>query len=262
MSLVAFTFSSLFTTPLAIVIWLSLVIGLLMVLLFAWTSDQKAIGIAKDQLKAHMLAVRLFQDQLSVVMKAYWRIIRGTGRYIRLAFKPLLFVIIPITLLIVEADRYLGWTPVEPLQTFLVKVKTNNAEAVNDVTLNLPPDLSVSAPAVHVPAENEVVWRVIAEKDGAYDLNVVSGSETVSKHVVVSPGISRLSLERLRAPLWERYFSSAEAQLPDGPVSSIAVTYPTRTLRFAWIDWNWIVLFFVLSMIAGFLFKEILGIEI
>lgn len=260
--LALFTWSDLFLTPIAIVIWLSLVIGLLMVLLFAWTSDQKAIGIAKDQLKAHMLAVRLFQDQLSVVMKAYWRIIRGTGRYIRLAFKPLLFVIIPITLLIVEVDRYLGWTPIEAAQSFLVKVKTRNPDALNDVALNLPPELTASAPPVHVPADDEIVWRLTAGKDGAYDVKVAAAGQTYTKRVVVSPGISRLSLERLCAPIWERYFSSAESQLPDGPVSSISVTYPVRSLRFAWIDWNWIVLFFVLSMIAGFLFKEILGIEI
>ena len=198
MSLAVFTWSSLFITPLAIVIWLSLVIGLLMVLLFAWTSDQKAIGIAKDQLKAHMLAVRLFQDQISVVMKAYWRIIRGTGRYIRLAFKPLLFVIIPITFLIVEADRYLGWTAIQPEQAFLIKVKTDHADGLNDVSLSLPPGISLSAPPVHVPAENEVVWRVIADKDGAYDLGVAASGQTYTKRVVVSPSVSRLSLERLR----------------------------------------------------------------
>ena len=45
-------------------------IGLLMVIVFRYTSDQKAIGRAKDRLKAHLLAVRLFQDQLPVVMRA------------------------------------------------------------------------------------------------------------------------------------------------------------------------------------------------
>ena len=174
----------------------------------------------------------------------------------------MLFVIIPITLLIVEVDRYLGWTPIETAQSFLVKVTASNADVLNDVALNLPPELVASALPVHVPAENEVVWRVTANKAGAYDVNVAAAGQTFTKRVVVAAGVSRLSLERLRAPLWERYFSSAEAQLPDGPITSIAVTYPIRSLHFAWIDWNWIVLFFVLSMIAGFLLKEILGIEI
>src|SRR5438105_14265410 len=100
-----------FHAPLMLVFLLSIVIGLLMVVLFRYTSDQKAIRVAKDQLKAHLLAVRLFQDQLPVVLSSYGRIVKGTGRYLQLAFKPLLLVIIPLTLLIVQLDRYLCFMP-------------------------------------------------------------------------------------------------------------------------------------------------------
>ncbi|MGA7569004.1 MAG: hypothetical protein WBW53_23325 [Terriglobales bacterium] len=97
--------SAAVTSPLAIVIFVSLAVGLVMVVLFGYTSDQKAIGIAKDQLKAHLLAVRLYRDQIPVVMGSYGKILRGTGRYLKLAFKPLLYVIIPITLLMIQLDR-------------------------------------------------------------------------------------------------------------------------------------------------------------
>src|SRR6266496_5239723 len=98
--------------PLMLVFLLSIVIGLLMVIVFRYTSDQKAIRIAKDHLKAHLLAVRLFQDQLQVVLNSYWRILGSTGGYLRLAFKPLIYVIVPLTLLIVQLDRYLGFVPI------------------------------------------------------------------------------------------------------------------------------------------------------
>src|SRR6202140_1544873 len=114
---------SLLTSPLAIVIVVSLIVGLLMVVLFGYTSDQKAIGIAKDQLKAHLLAVRLYRDQIPVVMGSYGKILRGTGRYLKLAFKPLLYVIIPITLLIVQIDRYLGAMPIPPNVPFPLPVR-------------------------------------------------------------------------------------------------------------------------------------------
>src|SRR3989475_9018596 len=97
--------------PAAVVVLLSLVISLLMVVVFRYTSDQKAIRVAKDHLKAHLLAVRLFQDQLPVVLSSYGRILISTGRYLRLAFKPLLFVILPLTLLIARLHLYLGWAP-------------------------------------------------------------------------------------------------------------------------------------------------------
>jgi hypothetical protein len=116
---------------------------------------------------------------------------------------------------------------------------------------------------VHVPADNEVVWRVVAEKAGAYNLNVASGGETVSKLAVVGTGLSRLSLIRLRGHFWERFFSSGEPALPgNNSLQSVAVNYPSRNIRFAGIEWNWIWLFFVLSMVAGFFFKTVLKIEI
>src|SRR5690242_16183574 len=137
-------------SPSTLVIVISIVIGLLMVIAFRYTSDQKAIGRAKDRLKANLLAVRLFQDQLPVVMRAYARILGGTGTYLRLAFTPLLIAILPITFLIIQLDRYLGWMPFVPGQTFLVEARVSDAEALNQARLQLPPQLSATAPAVHI----------------------------------------------------------------------------------------------------------------
>jgi hypothetical protein len=249
--------------PALIVVGISLVIGLVMVVVFRYTSDQKAIHVAKDRLKAHLLALRLFQDQIPVVLRSYGRIVLATGRYLRLAFKPLLFVIVPLTFLIVQLDRYLGSMPVEVGHPFLVKVRTDNSDALNEASLHLPDGLSTTAPAVHVPSESEVAWRLVAEKPGQYIVNVQAANQTLSKRVVVGAGLQRLSPVRLRGKFWERMFVSGEPALPENnPIESIGVQYPARDVAFVAFEWNWIWLFFVLSLAAGFLFKSILGIEI
>jgi hypothetical protein len=248
--------------PAAIVFGISLVIGLVMVVVFRYTSDQRAIHVAKDRLKAHLLALRLFQDQIPVVMRSYGRILLATGHYLRLAFKPLLFVIVPMTFLIVQLDRYLGSVPLEVGQSFLVKVRTDPS-ALHEASLQLPDGLATTAPAVHVPAENEVVWRVVAALGGGYVINVQVSDQTFSKRVVVGSGLPRLSPVRLRGKFWERIFVSGEPALPENKfVEAVEVQYPARDIAFAWLEWNWIWLFFVLSLAAGFLFKSILGIEI
>jgi len=252
-----------FNMPAVVVTVISVVIGFVMVFVFAWTSDQKAIGVAKEHLKAHLLALRLFQDQIPVVMRAYGRIVLSTGRYLKLAFKPLLFVIIPLTLLAVQVDRYLGSTPVTRGEPFLVKARIRNPDALNSASLQLPDGLSVTAPAVHVPANNEVVWRLAADKDGKYEVKVQAGDQTFSKELVVASGMPRLSSIRLRDRFWERIFVSGEPALPsNSAIDSIEVQYPARDIAFAGFGWNWIWLFFVLSLAAGFLFKSIFGIEI
>jgi hypothetical protein len=249
--------------PLVIVVLVSVVTGLVMVVVFRYTSDQKAIRSAKDKLKAHLLAVRLFQDQLPVVLRSYGRILRGTVTYLRLAFRPLLFVIIPITVLIVQLDHYLGLVPFRTGEAFLITAQVSHMNILDEVSLQLTEGLATTAPAVHVPANNQVVWRVVAEKNGRYDIGIGVSGQTFSKNIAVSSGIERLSPVRMRGRFWERFFVSAEPALPESsPLESIAVNYSGRSSHFAWLDWNWIWLFLVLSLVAGFLFKEILGIEI
>ncbi len=261
-AIAAFSLSWLIS-PLAIVIVVSLIVGLLMVVLFGYTSDQKAIGIAKDQLKAHLLAVRLYRDQIPVVMGSYGKILRGTGRYLKLAFKPLLYVIIPITLLIVQIDRYLGATAIPPNAPFLVTVRTTGGDALHDATLGLPPEITMSAPPVHVPSTNEIVWRLIGSKEGEYEVKIAAAGQSIVKAVCVGSGLPRISTIRLRGHFWERMFTSAESALPENsPVQSISINYPDRNIEVAGYGMNWIWLFFILSMVAGFIFKELLGIKI
>jgi hypothetical protein len=249
--------------PLLWVIAVSVAIGFAMVIVFRYTSDQKAIGRAKDRLKAHLLAVRLFQDQLPVVMRAYARILHGTGSYLRLAFTPFLIAILPITFLIVQLDRYFGWLPLRPAETFLVEARVEDPAVLNEASLHLPPELLSSAPAVHVPKDKAVVWRVLAGREGRYDIHIAVGGQTLSKQVVVSPGLARISPVRLKDNFWERMFTSAEPALADNSsVQSIAINYTPRVISFAWMEWNWIVLFFVVSLIAGFVFKSVLGIQV
>jgi len=260
----------LLTSPLAIVVVVSLVVGLLMVVLFGYTSDQKAIGVAKDQLKAHLLAVRLYRDQIPVVMGSYGKILRGTGRYLKLAFKPLLYVIIPIILLMVQIDRYLGQTPIAVNAPFLITVHLSDQYvssltpgALNSVTLDLPPEITMTAPALHISAESEIVWRLVASHEGKYEVKVAAAGQSATKSVCVGSDLARISSVRLRGHSWERMFSSAEPALPEnGPIQSISINYPDRTIEIAGYGMNWIWLFFILSMVAGFIFKEILGIQI
>lgn len=248
--------------PATFVVVLSVVVGLLMVVVFRYTSDQAAIKIAKDRLKAHVLAVRLYQDQLSVVLHSYGRILLETGRYLRLSFRPVLFVIVPLTIVIVQVDRYLGSTPLPSGKDFLITAHVASAEALDAVSLQVPPQLTITAPAVHAPSSGEVIWRVSPQREGNYDITVRVGEQSISKSVVVGSGMAKLSPLRT-AGHWDRWLSSAEPALPaNSSVRTIEVAYPVRDVPLAGFEWNWIWLFFVLSLVAGFFFKTVLGIEI
>jgi hypothetical protein len=248
--------------PTLLVILGSIVLGMLMVIVFRYTSNQKDIRAAKDRLKAHLLAFRLFQDQISVVMRSYPRMLLAIGRYLRVGSAPLLVVIVPVTFLVAELDHYFGSLPIRSGQAFLVKAQASNAGALNRLSLQLPIGLNATAPAVHVYAKNEVAWRLVAAKDGNYRIEIEVAGQAFSKSLVVGSGLPRLSRIRCRG-FWERMFLSAEPPLPDNSsVESIEVLYPNRTISVAGIESNWIWFLFVVSLAAGFFFKSILGVEI
>ena len=73
-----------------------------------------------------------------MVMRAYGKILLGTGSYLRLAFTPFLIAILPITFLIVQLDRYFGWLPLQPAQSFLIEARVSDPAALNDASLQLP----------------------------------------------------------------------------------------------------------------------------
>jgi hypothetical protein len=153
--------------------------------------------------------------------------------------------------------------PIEPGHAFLIKARVGDPAVLNEASLQLPDGLATTAPAVHVAADNEIAWRVVATRDGDYVVNVQTPAQIFSKGVVVGSGLRRLSPVRLCGQFWERMFFSAEpALVPNNFVKAINVQYPARDIAFAGFEWNWIWLFFVLSLVAGFAFKSILGIEI
>ena len=141
--------------------------------------------------------------------------------------------------------------------------QATGVDAVTDVTLDLPPEITMTAPSVHVPAESEIVWRLVGSKEGKYEVKIAAAGQSAAKAVCVGSDLPRISTIRLRGHFWERMFSSAEPALPENsPIESISINYPDRNIEIAGYGMNWIWLFFILSMVAGFVFKELLGIKI
>jgi hypothetical protein len=249
--------------PLVWVVAFSLAVGAAMPVVFRHTSDQKRIRGEKNRIKAHLLAVRLFPGQLTVVLRAYVRIVWGTVRYLRLAIMPVALIVAPLTLLIAQGDLYLGFEPFVPGEPFLLTVQTTTPEQAELVVLTVPPEIAITASPVHIPADREVVWRLEAKREGDYNLMAELDGQRVEKTLVVSRGMRRVSPIRLRGQIFMRMLVSGERALPgNSEIESIELAYPPRTIPFTWWKWNWIWLFLILSLITGWITKTVLRIEV
>lgn len=232
-------------------------------LVVRWTSDQKAIRRVKDRMGAHMLAVRLFPDQLSVVLRAYLTLFGNTVLYLRHALRPLFFLTVPLLLLFAQLEAYLGRTPARLDQDFLVRATFQKVDSLADCVLRLPPGLVLSAPPVHIPSERQVDWRVKAERSGTYDIRVILSGSEYAKRVVAGRGLTRVIAARERGGLWQQIINPGEPPLPRaGLVEQIEIQYPARVFHLRTWEIEWLVPYLTLTLVAALLLKGTLRTEL
>ena len=80
---------------------ISVVTGIVMLLIFGKTSNQRAIRHAKGKLKAHISEIWLFRDDLPQMLIAFVRVMGNTGRYFLHSLRPLIFIMLPVVIIMV-----------------------------------------------------------------------------------------------------------------------------------------------------------------
>ncbi len=250
--------------PLAIV---SLVMGIFMLLIFRYTSNQKEIRKTKDLIKGHLIEIRLFKDNLRVLLSAQKKILLYNLKYMALAVKPMLFMILPVGIALIQMNDWFGHRPLRPGESAVVAVGVSHEKAadLSDVAIEVDKGLTVETPALRMPDANEVDWRIRADVPGEHRVIVRASGYTFQKQVVVSESpLVRVSSVRVAAStLWDSFFNPGEEPLPANPlVNRIEVGYPHRSIEILGWKFNWLLVFFVLSMAFGLAFKRFFKVEI
>ena len=107
---------------------LSAAMGLLFLLVFRLTSNQAAIGSLRKRMAAHLLEFRLFQHSLGIQWSALSRMLLANFIYLRYAGRPLLLMLVPLSLVLVHLNQWYGYQPLKPEQTALVALKLAEEE--------------------------------------------------------------------------------------------------------------------------------------
>lgn len=244
----------------------SLLTGVLMLAVFKRTSNQAGIREVKDKIKAHLLEMRLFKDNLGVSLGAQRRILAANWKYLKYSAKPMLVMIIPLLLILIQLNFWFGYEPLAAGEPAILKVRLEpgTSSLTAAAALEAPPSVRVETPPLRIAGESEIDWRIRPQEAGLVRLTVaVSGGRFDKSVRVAGPALSRLSPMRVRSRFPEALLYPAEPGLPSrGPVKSIEVAYPDRRLPFLGLRLHWLVAYFALSIILGFALKRPFQVEI
>jgi hypothetical protein len=242
-------------------VWLGLtlvsaVAGVVMLIAFRYTSNQKAIGRARDDITANLLALKLFKDEIGVTFRSQGRILGALARLQWHMFRPVLIMLLPMLLLLGQMGVRYQWRPLHSGEAALIRLRLNpDVTEVPQVMLEPSPGLQVEAGPV--PGGGELVWRVRAGDPGRHMLRFNVAGTTLEKELVVGDGFQRVSAERLGSRWTSQILHPTERLLPHGgPVTSIEIGYSGVQSYIYGANW-WILFFFIVSMAFALLFKPV-----
>jgi len=243
---------------------ISAVMGVILLVLWKYTSNQDAIGRVKDSIKANMLALKLFKDSISVTLQAQGRAFKGAGGLLYYAIRPLLVVIVPICLIMAQMALWYQARPLLPGEEALVVMQLNgNIESAwPDVSIASMPAADVTIDQTRDYSERQIYWKIKARQNGLNNIVFLVAGQQVEKELAIGEGFMRVSLER---PGWHWFDilenPSEKPFEPDSVVQSISIEYPDRLSRTSGTGW-WLIYFFAASMVFAFIFKPFLNVKI
>lgn len=238
----------------------SIALGILMLPAFKHLSNQAKIARAKDDIKANLLAMKLFKDELHVVIGAQVRILWAILRLQRYVLTPILWVTFPMLLVLAQMGVRYQWRPLQVGESTVLRVVLNEPTA-RAKSATLAEHAGVKAEVGPVPSERDLVWRLRAVQPGRHTLTLTLDGKAYGKELVVGAAGERVSALRPGAQWTDQQFHPVEARLPaDSGIRAIEVEYPASESWFRGADY-WVVSFFVISMIAALLLAPVFRVK-
>lgn len=252
-------------SPLWALVVISAVVGAAMLLIWRYTSNQKAIEDVRRKISAHLLASRLFKDDLSVTFRAQRQILWQALRLLGHSVRPMIIMTIPFVLVMVQIGLRYEFRPMPVGSVTRVKVTMKNpkdAVGVGD-KLKVPDGYEAAKnDPCRVPSLGTVDWRITPRRAGSSTLIVGAGKEAIEMPIEAGERFSRIS--KLRGgTFFDRLLYSAEPSIPDSsPFASIEVMYPSRSTPIFGFDVHWLITLLVLSIVFALVFKPFFKVHI
>ena len=252
--------------PMLLMLWGSVLASVLVLLVYKVLSSQEAIRNVRHRWKAHILEIRLFQDDPVLVGRALRALVAANLRHLRLNVKPLLFAFVPIFCLIVQMDARFGYRPLLPAESAVVCTfwrSTDSGDQEPCPALIAEDGLSVRSPPLRIRNGREICWRIQAHRMGTTGFVLKSKDDPVSLRVVVSEEMVPVSRRNVpKGSLAVLRYPAGQPLPPNQDLLAVEIAYPRRDFRVLGCRIHWIAPFLFLSLLAGYLLKRVFRVQL
>jgi len=261
------------------------IFGVFALFAFKHISSQRRIKAVKDRLKGHIIAIRIFQDDLRVVGGSVAKILARNCQYLGLNFGPFVPLALPFVFVAAQFVVRYAYAPA-PLSkdpeaqlagagTLLeIQLVPESKQLLKSVRVILPDGVVALSPLVRIPSEGRAYQEIAATKSGVHELAIEIGDglrETksfcagdASLRVMQPRRVNNRDWYRLTEPeRWPALWPAEAGFAASSPLASVAIAYPERDL--GWLpggEGGILLTFVVASMAFGIVALKPLGVQI
>ena len=154
-----------------------------MLLAFRWFSNQERLDRSKDRIKAHLLELWLYRDDMGVTMRAQRNLLVHNLRYLGALLVPMAIMAVPFALLLAQVEARFTWRSLRAGESAILSVEVDRGlqPTTLPVSLDLPAGLERETPALRVDSGRRIAWRIRGDAAGEYEIEVHVGDVSVSK---------------------------------------------------------------------------------
>ena len=249
-------------------IWPLLVIsvlsGVLMLWIFGKVSNQPAIKRHKDRMQGFIIGIRVYRDDLRQLFLFQGKILGHLVIYLKHAVVPLLIILVPVIPILAQLNLHFAARPLPAGEPTILTATVRDAASLGDgFSLESTDTVEVQTVAVHAPSLREVSWRIRPLSDGIHVIRIQTPDGPIEKQIIAGDGWGAISSRRTGQGAWHSLLYPGETPLSGGDaIQSIVVRHPDLDFRLLGWSMHWMVVFILVSVLAGYAFRNALGVQI
>ena len=252
-------------SPFLVMLVVSAITAVWALLLFKAVTPQARLTRVRDRLFGHIYEMGMYQDHLGVVGRIQGDLAKANLRYLSLTIPALIVLTVPMILTLAQLDSRFARRPFHPGETTVLSgtLSVNAATALDRITLETPPSITIEAGPVRDEVTGAVAWRLRVEDPGTHRVRILDGStELGSRDIVVGGGLARLGEKSSQNWLQGVLYPGAPPLPGDGSLAEMTLRLPTRHTKYLGVELHWMLAFMIFSLLAGLAIKDILRVSI
>ncbi len=241
---------------------LALLSTFLVLPVYRFLTRPERLKACKNQIKANILAIRIYRDFWRVIVASFGRSLGWTSLYFAQHLLPLLLLVPLLWPLLLQMDARYGRRTFHEGEAFVLHAVMQDDLADSELRLLDSEAVKPLMNPVRVKALGEMNWQLAPTNEGRHTIRLEINGREIEKEVVAGRHVGMLSWRRAVPDLESALLAPLEKSLPSSAgLKEISFAYPPARMKLGPFSGHWLIPYLLLVLVLALCFRKRFGVE-